>query len=329
MHVARRLVLAQALEARMPQPTVTRPLGKGDLRHELRLEPHRAFALLARHLLEGRACAFERLELPREPVEVRRIEAGADLAGIGELAVLERAEQKRGERLALHVGTAIAADDEFLAARAFDLEPVLAAPRDVGPVGPLRDDAFEPRRAGLRVELRPRALHVIGIDEKIRYALRRQQFGKLRATFLQRLLAPILAVEVEQIEHEIADRGVRRVDMLLQRFEIGDAGGQHEGNLAVDHRDLRRQAEQRLGDRRKAHRPVEPAPAEQRDFVAGLARDDAVAVIFHFMQPVAAGRHLGVERGELRLDEWRDQRAGDFFRLGFAVAARLAAGVFF
>ena len=242
MHVARRLVLAQALEARMPQPSVTRPLGKGDLRDELRLEPHRALALLARHLLEGRARALERLELPREPVEVGRVEAGADLAGIDQLAVLERAEQQRGERLALHVGAAIAADHEFLAAQAFDLEPVLAAPGDVGPVGPLRHDAFEPRRAGLREELGPRALHVIGIDEKVRYALRRHQLGELRAPFLQRLLAPVLAVEGEQIEHEIADRGVRRVDMLLQRFEIGDAGGQHEGDLAVDQRAFRREA---------------------------------------------------------------------------------------
>ena len=40
---------------------------------------------------------------------------------------------------------------------------------------------------------------------------------------------------------------------------------------------------------------------------------------------------LGVERCELRLDELRDQPAGDFLRFGFAVAARgrFAVGVFF
>ena len=173
MHLARRLVLAQALEARMPQPAVTRPLGKGDLRDKLRLEPHRALALLARHLIEGRARTLERLELLREPFEVRRIETGADLAGIGKRAVLEGAEQERGERLALHVRPAIAADHEFLATQAFDLEPVLAAPGDVGPVGPLGHDAFESCRAGLRKELLARALHVVGIDEKVRYALGR------------------------------------------------------------------------------------------------------------------------------------------------------------
>ena len=210
------------------------------------------------------------------------------------------AEQERGERLALHVRPAIAADDEFLAAQAFDLEPVLAAPGDVGPVGPLGHDAFESCRAGLRKELLARALHVIGIDEKVRYALGRQQFGKLRAAFFQLLLAPVLAVERQEIEGEIADRRVRRVDMLLQRFEIGDAGRQHEGSLAVDQRDVRRQAEQRLGDGRKAHRPVEPAAAEQGDVVAGFARDDAVAVILHLVQPAFA-------RPAPRCRAWRAQ----------------------
>ena len=78
--------------------------------------------------------------------------------------------------------------------------------------------------------------------------------------------------------------------MLLQRFEVGDARRQHEGDLAVEKRACRRKRQQRLGDGRKAHRPVESAAAEQSDVVASFAADDAVAVVLDLMQPVRPGR---------------------------------------
>ena len=91
---------------------------------------------------------------------------------------------------------------------------------------------------------------------------------------------------------------------------------------------------ERLGDGRKAHGPVKPAPAEQRDLVAALPRDDAVAVIFDFVQPTVAVRHLVDQRGKLGRDEFRLYRAAGLRRLfavpaeGFAVA-RFAVGLFF
>src|SRR5262245_50308494 len=93
-HLERWLVLAQTLKARMTQPSVARPFGEGDLRQKLRLEPHRAFTLRRRHLFEGRARAFERLECLGESRKVACVEAGADLARVVELAILERAEQQ-------------------------------------------------------------------------------------------------------------------------------------------------------------------------------------------------------------------------------------------
>ena len=290
----------------MSQPAVTGPFGIIDLRHELGLEPHRVLALGGGHLDERRGCALERLELFGEAGEIAGVEPGADFAGIDQLPVLERTEQQRGERLAPDLGAAVAADHELLALGAFDLEPVSAAARDVRPIGPFRHDAFEPCGAGLVEERLSRPFDVIGIDQKIRDALLCHQFGELGAALLERLFAPVFAVERQQIEHEIADRAVRAVDMLLQRFEVGDARRQHERGLAVDQRAFRREGKQRLGDRREPYCPVETAAAEQRDVVAGLARDDAVAVIFHFVQPAGPGRHLFVERGELRRDEVGD-----------------------
>src|SRR5262249_35887294 len=112
-YVNRPLILAQALKARMPQPSIAGPLGEGDLRDKSWFKPHRALPLLERHLHERRLCAFERLELARKRIEIGIIEAGADLTGIDQLAVFEAAEQQRREGLASHLGPAGTADDEF------------------------------------------------------------------------------------------------------------------------------------------------------------------------------------------------------------------------
>ena len=119
----------------------------------------------------------------------------------------------------------------------------------------------------------------------------------------------------------------------MQRFEVGNAGRQHEGDLAVDQRILARQSFQCRRDRREAHCPVEPAATEQSGLVPGFAPEDAITVIFDFVQPSRPGRHMGVERGELRLDEFGRYRAARLRRL-FAVPAEAFAfgfgfGVFF
>jgi len=94
--------------------------------------------------------------------------------------------------------------------------------------------------------------------------------------------------------------------MLLQRFEIGDARGEHKGDLSVEERAFGRKGQQRLGDGREAHAPIESTAAEERDLLARLPRDDAIAVILHLVQPVRAARYLGVEGGEFGGDEFRD-----------------------
>ncbi len=146
---------------------------------------------------------------------------------------------------------------------------------------------------------------MVGINEARRDGLAREKQGEARFALAERRLAPILAVELEQIEQEIADRLVRAVDMLLQRFEVRDARRQHEGHLAVDQRVAAGKFGERAGYGREAHRPVEPAAAEQRHLGASLPPDDAVAVELHLMQPACPVRHLVVEGGKLGRDELR------------------------
>ena len=105
---------------------------------------------------------------------------------------------------------------------------------------------------------------------------------------------------------------MRAVDMLLQRLEVRQARGQHERGLAIEKAGITRHAEQRLGDRREARRPVEPAAAEKRDAVPVFPREDAIAVIFDFVQPRRAVGHMIVEARKLRLDEGRRYLAAAF-----------------
>src|SRR6478672_10599868 len=122
---------------------------------------------------------------------------------------------------------------------------------------------------------------------------------------------------------------MQRVDMLLQRLEGSEPSQKHEGDLAVEQRRLSRKTLQRLGDRRKAHGPIKPTPAEQRDFVAALPRDDAIAVILNLVQPAGAVGHLVDEGGKLRRDEFRRYRAAGFRRFLAVPAEAFAVGVFF
>src|SRR3954470_9016162 len=93
--VARGLVLPQPEEARVAQATVGGPLGEADLRHELRLDPggaaHAGDLVVARERARGPLAASH---LGTELAQHRAVEAGADLAGVDQLAVAVVAEQQ-------------------------------------------------------------------------------------------------------------------------------------------------------------------------------------------------------------------------------------------
>src|SRR3954451_8932940 len=110
--LAGRLVGAQSLEARVPEHPLPRPFLEADLGDQLRLRPvHPPLAHLV--ATEGRSRLLQLLQLPPEGPQGALVEAGADLAGVHEGAVLVVAQQQRAERgpAALRIGPA--ADDEF------------------------------------------------------------------------------------------------------------------------------------------------------------------------------------------------------------------------
>src|SRR6185369_16280227 len=110
--------------ARVAQPPVSRPLAELDLRDEPRLDEVRPSRRLASG--ERRSSARERREQLAQAIQLRFIEAGADLAGVLQLAAvrvmdaqLERAETVLARSSALGP----APDHELLAARVLDLQP--------------------------------------------------------------------------------------------------------------------------------------------------------------------------------------------------------------
>jgi hypothetical protein len=73
--------------------------------------------------------------------------------------------------------------------------------------------------------------------------------------------------------------------------------------LAVDHRLVRREAANRVGDPRKAIDKVGGASAPNLDVCALLQGDDAEAVVLNLVLPAGSGGRVDDERGFARADE--------------------------
>ena len=171
-----RLVVAQALEGGMAERAGGGPLGELDLGDQLRLGEDGALLRLA--ALEGADLAAQRLEALGEQPQHVLGEAGPDLAGEAQVAIvalpLPVADQQRADPAAAATLTGQpAADHDLLAAHVLDLEPVAAAL--AGPVG--RGEAFG------HDSLEPALL------------AQRQHRGAVAAVVARRL--PALAVEFE------------------------------------------------------------------------------------------------------------------------------------
>ena len=162
-HLARRLVEAQRDEDRMAHVALGRPLAKRHLGDELGPDPALAAGAAPRPAAGRDRVDRERrrLRLERDQARVQvargaRVPAGADVAGVGQHALLVRAEEQAADLAARAVAVGEAADHELLAQRALQLEPGLAALRHVGRVGALDDDALELHAARRLEHLRRR-----------------------------------------------------------------------------------------------------------------------------------------------------------------------------
>src|SRR6185436_5732477 len=115
--------------------------------------------------------------------DIALIEAGPDFAEISELAVLIGAGEQRAETVAF---LRPAADDDLLAAADLGFDPRADAPRAIGRVQLLGDDAFE-RHFARRLE------HGIAL------ALDMRDVAQMFAGFAEQFLQPILACAQRQM----------------------------------------------------------------------------------------------------------------------------------
>src|SRR5687768_16917094 len=96
--------------------------------------------------LERRLVDLQRLHPLHQIFDHLRVEAGPDLAGVGQLFALAHAQQQRAEAAAL-VAFRPADDHELLPLDAFDLEPAARARAAIGGARLFRDDALAALRA--------------------------------------------------------------------------------------------------------------------------------------------------------------------------------------
>ena len=195
LHVLGGLVAAQPQVGRVAQPSVRRLLRIGDLCHETRLDPAGVTPDVAGSVDERARRPLQPRQALAEIVQQLGIEARPDAPAIVQLVADVLAQQQRGERAPLLVGSPVAADDELVVARALALEPALGALREIGLVGALRDDAFKAHVAGFGEHLVAVADDVLAVDDA--FGWRPQQ--RVQELFApdQRLLAQIAAIELE------------------------------------------------------------------------------------------------------------------------------------
>src|SRR5205814_9767226 len=99
--------------------------------------------------------------------------------------------------------------DEVRALDALRLEPRRAAPRRVRQVPALRPDPLEPHAAGAREELPAVAYDVLRVAEAAR-RFRAEQVGEPRLPLLERQRGDVLAVDVQEVEHEVGELAIAR-----------------------------------------------------------------------------------------------------------------------
>ena len=126
----------------MTKLSIARPFGELNLSDEFRLDPMHIAAGQVGIRRKGTGGNQQRLQSLAEHLQRARIETGSDLSGIFEHAVFKVSDQNRPEHNAAALRIAEAADDEFLAVLALELEPELASSADIWRIGVLGDDAL-------------------------------------------------------------------------------------------------------------------------------------------------------------------------------------------
>ena len=119
---------------------------------------------------------------------------------------------------------------------------------------------------------------------------------------------PEIAVPPEQVEC-VVDQPVLSASSKLG-LKLGEVGAAlvDDDHFAVE--DRLPGNIQRAGDHGEALRPVQPVAGEYPLFSLVQMNLDPVTVELDFVKPLVAGRRLGLQSGQLRLDEPRHFRGG-------------------
>ena len=231
-----------------------------------------------------------------EPLDLVLVEAGAHVAGVGELAAAHDGEDERAERAgpaALPPG--VPGDDELLLVVGLDLQPVARAPaRLVAGRGFLGDDPLELLRLGCLVE---RLAVVEGLGEPDRLHPAVQELRQPPSPLVQRQVEHRLPVDFEDVEHVVDERP----RALLHDAEARPAVLVESADLAVEHAVRRADgALERPRDVGEALGEVVPAPALQRRVSPADVGERAIAVPLDLVEPARAGGNVVGQRGEHR-----------------------------
>src|SRR5262245_44391134 len=163
-------------------------------------------------------------------------------------------------------------------------EPIGGAPRTVGRVLPLRDNAFETKLAGMGEDGRAVALHVF-VEPYAVAGLGHNRCERGLAD-LKRIAPHVVAVQLDEVEGIKKDAPVSA--LVPNEIERGNAVVIAGDGFAVDDARARAQACQLLDDQREATSEVIAGTAVEPHLRAILAGNDAKAVMLDLVQPLAA-----------------------------------------
>jgi hypothetical protein len=221
---------------------------------------------------------------------------------------------------------------------AFDLDPILPAAGSVRTIGSLRDDTFQAHEARLPEHGIAILGQMLGIADCPRQAPCQRHEGLLALQERRRLQVKTIQVkQVEGVEHGLMSR---LVAWPLAGTQGGLKGGETSDAVHLDDGfsvDQGQPRPQRLGgvpDGREAIGPVVTTARQDRDLAILDADLQAVAVPLDLVQPSIAGRYVGTQGRETRLDEGRQglveqlrAHSGAFGRLQSPAADGAVLGV--
>src|SRR4051812_49738229 len=245
-HPPRGVIVAQARETRVAQPPGAGPLGEADLGDELGLDPRHVALPDRAGVGERRVVAAQRAQAGAEVAQRLAVEAGTDLAGVAQGAVVVVAEQERAQLGPRAARRGEAADDELLALLALELEPVARAAVGVGAAGALGDEPLPALAACLRVEFLAALAAVRGQADRVLEVKRRAQEALAGEQRERPHVAPVEPEDVEDVEEdrdpvvaalgeprEARLRARERDDLAVEREALAPLFGQRTRDLGV------------------------------------------------------------------------------------------------